>query len=80
MNLRAALAAPFRPLARLDWSDLWTLAGFAGATYGIQQVSEPAAWIVSGSLLLLYGLTLGGVIGIGRGSAGTGTGRAGNPR
>jgi hypothetical protein len=75
-RLRKILAAPFRPLARIDWSDIWVLAGASGVVYGIQQVSEPAAWIVGGALVLVYGLMLGGVLGINRGVAGPGKGGA----
>ena len=79
-RLARALGAPFRPLARLEWSDLWILAGFASTGYGLWQVHEPTAWIVCGLLLLAYGLRMGGVGGIDLRAAGAGARGARNPR
>lgn len=65
-KLRAALAAPFRPLGSIGWSDLWILAGFSSVAYGLWQLHESAAWIACGGLVLVYGLKLGGLSGSNR--------------
>tara|TARA_R110000744_G_scaffold52498_3_gene112500 strand:- start:9002 stop:9166 length:165 start_codon:yes stop_codon:yes gene_type:complete len=41
-----------RLLAGVDARDVFAVVGFAALAYGVFQVSVPAAWIVSGLILL----------------------------
>lgn len=43
-----------------DISDALTIAGLGALAYGLHAVYPPAAWIVTGAILLLVGLAGGG--------------------